>query len=430
VPVPVEQAIDLDVGARLMVGRFPVPPPPADGQVFAYPAMFHPGVSALAQATPIEVSFGDERTGVDVPLRAERASAIAGRIDGPADAYENLTLRLVPSGMEDLGLGSEAATALVAPDGTFVFAGVPAGSYAIEAPTWYSQYSYGPSMSAGSALRLSGSSLGRPPGSMSMSTSSGTIAFGPAGLSYSRTTLDGQRTRWSRVPVTVEGRSVTNVVVPLRESGSLTGRIELDADPGQPQPELGGLSILADPADGSPRLGRPSASIGRGVADAAFELRGTLDGEYLLRVSGAVWILKSVTHHGRDVTHVPIDFATTPRVDGVVVTLTNRKGTIGGSVRDSQGAAGAARVVMFPADPARWTSYGLLPPGFQHTVASSAGTYRLTNVPGGEYFLVAIPLDRTDWHEPDFFRKASASAARVRVDWGGSLTQELSLLAK
>src|SRR6185503_19058032 len=129
-----EGVVDIDDSNRLVLNRYPLPPPPQNGRPMSYPIVFHPSASTLAVASLIDLKYGDERTGIDLTLTPAPAVRVSGTVEGPADAMKSLTLRLLPAGLENAGLGSEAATALVSGDGRFTFMNVPAGTYTLDAP--------------------------------------------------------------------------------------------------------------------------------------------------------------------------------------------------------------------------------------------------------------------------------------------------------
>jgi hypothetical protein len=54
----------------------------------------------------------------------------------------------------------------------------------------------------------------------------------------------------------------------------------------------------------------------------------------------------------------------------------------------------------------------------------------MLSLPAGEYYVLAVsePLPRT-WQDPTFLAKAAGVATRVRLDWGGKHTQDLTVAA-
>ena len=54
--------------------------------------------------------------------------------------------------------------------------------------------------------------------------------------------------------------------------------------------------------------------------------------------------------------------------------------------------------------------------------------FELTGLPKGDYYLVAVdPALAEAWKDPRFFPAAAGAATRVSLDWGTSLTQDLTL---
>jgi hypothetical protein len=133
--------LDVDQAQRLAIGRYAVPPPPANGRHFSYPIIYHPAATSVTEATTIELKFGDDRQNVDLTLMPVQSVRVSGVVDGPPESLRSLTLRLLPAGLENLGFGSETATALVTSDGRFTFLNVPAGQYTLDAPAQISELS-------------------------------------------------------------------------------------------------------------------------------------------------------------------------------------------------------------------------------------------------------------------------------------------------
>ena len=123
--------VDVGDGQQAVVGRFAVPPPPSpDGTRRAYPMTFHPNVVDAASATSIDLTASEDRFAVDIQLRPVSALRVSGVVQRPREAVGNRLLRLMSTGAEDLGQGSEAAITMTMADGRFTFVDVPSGSYA------------------------------------------------------------------------------------------------------------------------------------------------------------------------------------------------------------------------------------------------------------------------------------------------------------
>ncbi|MEZ5319495.1 MAG: carboxypeptidase-like regulatory domain-containing protein [Vicinamibacterales bacterium] len=420
-PIPVEHAVDADPRARLILGDYPVPP---GAPRTAYPITFHPGGSTIESATAIALGAGEQRDGADLRLAPVPTVSISGRVDGPAEALAGLTLRLLPESLTALGPGSEAATARVAADGTFVLLGVPAGRYVLTAPAALAEYQ---TYSMIRSLRLPG-----PPGRSSGGYSSRSVTSAPAGTQFTTWSggyLAGDACAWGRTTIDAGATDVTDARLVLRPCMTISGRVTMEGapGPGEPPPVLG---VTAQAADGDPSLGQPNPPPrGDGPADA-FEIPGLLPGQYLLQARGLArgWVVKSIVHQGRDYTDTPFDTTGGDDYAGVQVTFTNRTAEIDGRVQT--GAPGAAAtptvVVLFPVDRRLWTNYGREPARLRSALAGSDGSFSFASLQAGEYFVAAVAVvagsTPAPWQTPGWLANAAANAERVTVDWGGHAT--------
>lgn len=421
--IPAEQAVEMGAGVRVVVGPYPVPPPPAGGVALAYPPTFHPGTPTVHDAAAIELDRGESRESVDIRIAPVRVAQIAGRVEGPATALSGISLRLLAAGMEELGVGSETATALVAADGTFRFANIPAGTYTIQAPLTLNEYQYGQSSPFGPPTA-------RPPGTLGAGSNSGPARVGPPGTTVVRVTMGGMTGRmYGDASVTVADADVTGVTVRLLPPGRISGYVVVEVDPNQPEsPTPSWVSMMAEPVDGSPRLGVHQGTGDRNDPDRPFSIDTLPPGRYLLRANlSPRWAIKSIAYAGRDYTHAPFDVSANPANDDVVVTITNATATISGAVRAANGGpAIRARVIAFPAEREQWTQFGMNPPRVRSIVTNNLGMYRFESLPAGAYLLVAIPDARfADWQDPAFFERAAGQATQLTVGWGETQSREL-----
>jgi hypothetical protein len=230
---------------------------------------------------------------------------------------------------------------------------------------------------------------------------------------------------WGRLTIDVGNEDELNISLPLRPTLSIRGRVELENGAALPESQSQ-IFVTAEPANGDPTVGMRRASAGRGSLTDAFSVDGLLPGRYLLR--GSYFPVRSVTWGGRDVTDVGIDTSAGDDVDGVVIALTARGTELVGAVV----AAGAdsrrgVAVIAFPVDPTLWSNYGWIPRRLRSAPVRTNGTYAFRNLPAGEYFVVAVESAFADaWTDPLFLKVASAQASKVRLDWGGRATLDLS----
>jgi hypothetical protein len=428
-PYVPEPALDLDPQTRLVLQNHPIPPPPSDGVRFAYPIAFHPNTTSLSSAATIDLNYGDERGNVDVTLQPVTSWRVSGVVQGPPEALANLTLRLIPQGFERLGYGSEAGTAFVGVDGQFTFLHVPDGTYSIEVIRSVNQ------------LRASSATMPpirdfppppRPGGGQGWGTNTSSVDAAPPGVGYERRTFGASSGNYiGRTTITVSGRDEHGVALPLRPTGTMTGRVRVESTielpPGTTRQDPGS-GLRLDPADGDPARG-PLQREGASAATPSgeFTIAGLMPGPYFLR-GNPTWLIKSVTWQGRDYTDTPFDATATQDFSDVEVVVTDAKPTLTGIVRDTTGkpAAGAV-VVAFSTNDAHWTNRGLTPIRMSSSTTSRTGAYQFPSLPAGEYFVVHVdPAQYASRFEPEFFRTASAGAARVTLGWGETRSLDLS----
>ena len=414
--------IDIDGRHRLVVTNFATPPPPSAQEGRAYPATFYPGAVSVADAVPIDISYGDGRTGIDVQVRPVAAVRVSGRLTTPTgEPAPQLLLRLMPLGAERLGFGSEAATTTVDTDGSFVFLNVPAAQYTLMAQASVMDFT------SGTTERRFPDAPGFPGGGISVGS-----ADGAPGLEY-LARYGAPSGFWGRASVAVGARDVTDVVVPLRRTSTIHGRLVLPD--GLSLPPEARIVLSVEPANGDPAIGQASGAVNVAQPDRPFTIEGLLGGHYLIRgiSSNAPSLLSSVriasvTWHGRDVRHTGIDTSNTEDIRDVVVTLTDKKIEIKGTVSDGNGPA-VAGVIAFPVDRSRWTNFGWHPSNLATTRSGSTGAFSFDRLPQGEYYLVAVDRSQLEsWVDPKFLAAAVPFAARVSVTWGDTRTQDLTVV--
>lgn len=408
--------VDVATGVRWALSRYPIPAPTRGGPRLAYRQTFYPNSTSTDTASPVELTAGNDLRGIDIRLEPVPTARVSGTIEGPREAANGLTLRLVPVGSEDLGDGSETATSLVGPDGLFLFVNVPAGAYTIEARAAVAQLeiaSADPGMEA----------LPSPPVTGGFGSNSSGVASSPAGTSIVSRTTGGDALFWGRTRVTVGGQDITGLTVTMQRTARMSGRVVWEGE----RPQMSFLVASLEPANGSASLGSPPRVPGQPVD--TFSIGGIMPGEYVLRFNGSPWAVKSIAWDGRDKTDAPFDATEGRDFADVVVTFTPKAATVSGVVRDRNATpTNAAAVIAFPTERERWSGYGFTPIRIKLADAGTGGAFTLGGMPAGEYFVVAVDSRQSDaWQDPKFLERAVAVATRVSLAWGDTKSVDLVL---
>lgn len=401
--------LELDAKSLLIIGNYATPP--AADRPQAYPPVFAPGVTALSAAAEITLETGEVRDNLAIVLRPVPAVRVTGRVDGPDDVRRGLVLRLVPVGLEGLGEGSEAATTIADAGGEFTFVNVPAGRYTLLAQRTQLEYSQRTSFGGSQELP-------RTPGLVAGgSTGISGIASGPPRTQVLTSSAAGDRSYFASLPVGVGDSDVTGINVPLRKGGGLRGRVLFEGTNVPP----GSLGVVAEPADGNPALGlHQSAGRIQAGANDEFVFAGLPPGRFMIRLLGLtpLYAVQSIRAGSLDLMDRPIEAAPGGDLGDVVITVTDRVAVIEGTVQ-TDAAAGLHSVIAFPADRQLWSAYGMSAPRFKTAPVKNDNSFRIPNIPAGDYLLVAVPATHSRrWHDPAFLDVAARVASRVTADWG------------
>jgi len=412
---------DPDASARFVFGKYPIPPPARNGRAFAYPITFSPGATSPTAATPIAVGAGDERGDVNVHIQPQPSVRISGIVQGPAEAYAGLTLRLLTADLEDMGGGSETATALVGANGSFTFLNVPPGAYVLDASRRLSEY-----VVLGDTTVFQ-NRLPMPPGTSGYGSNSSSLASAPPNIGVVTVSSGSATDSFSaRTVVNVGAADISGLVVSLQSNVTMSGRVIWED--GSPPPVF---FASADPATGKLSLGRPTAIVdaARSQTPDEFTIEGLHPAAYFLRPRAENYVVKSIVLNGRDYANQPFDLADGRDISGVVVTFTKQGAKVQGVVRASDSTASPeATVLIFPADESEWTNFGLTPTKLKSARVSTAGAFALAGLPAGNYLIVAVPpAQGQSWLDGEFLKRAARSATPLTLTWGQNATVNLTV---
>jgi len=387
-PVGLPGVLEFGGVALLGSSRMQVPPAvsPA-GRMQVYRTTFHPSATTAAEASPIAVGTGEERSGIAITLRPAAAVRVSGRVVTPdgsvpppmglylsGEASRDLVVRRPPANNGNF----DTAVAITDRAGRFTFLGVPAGEYVVQQSSPF----------------------------------------------LSRALQTGVATFWVDQSLTVAATDMNDVIVQLRPALRVAGRFEFHSTAAPEKPPSIGINFQ------SPYGASGFATTIRPDGDLTFQMLGA-GGPYLIRPNElGGWFVQSVTVGGKDYTDRVFDLR--EDTSSIVVTFTDRPNRITGTVKNARGVTSStAQVLAFPVDRQRWTGYGRDPRELVSAVTSTAGAYVIPHLPPGEYFVIAVESgDAENWLDPKVLEQLSARARKMTIgSTGAQQTVDLTVTA-
>ena len=228
-------------------------------------------------------------------------------------------------------------------------------------------------------------------------------------------------------PIAVGRDDIANLSIPLRPGLGLIGRAEFAGSRDRPPTRLVQVPVLIETTAQTSRI---APVTGRFDAYGQFSAFGFPGGKYVIRVGTPPqgWSLQSITYNGRDVSDTPFNLETSD-VTGVTFTFTDRPTEVIGTVRNNAGTGDpGATVIVFPSDGQTWSSMWLNPRRFRSMRVEPTGVFKISPLPAGSYFIVAIPDEVAgDWQDPSFLDALSRSASQLTIAEGESKTFDLRI---
>ena len=168
------------------------------------------------------------------------------------------------------------------------------------------------------------------------------------------------------------------------------------------------------------------------AADGSFVMQSVPPGRYRVQpsiIGGAAagfsgWRLHSVMSGDRDVADLPFDLASGADLSGLVVTFTNKRTEVTGSVRDSRGEPVNEYVaVVFTEDRQQWTPQSR---AIAAARSDREGGFTIAGLPAGRYLAAVVDtLEPTAEHDPELLDRLSSTAVPLTLQEGERKTLAL-----
>ncbi len=414
----VQWASALSASGTLPTASEPPPPPPSSPSSFS--TVFYPGTAVSADAQPVAVEAGQERLGVDFGIMLVPTAEIRGRLvdeQGRPQPNQSVSLRApasTPMGLEFIeSLGSSSGR--TSQDGTFTLTGVKPGRYTL-------------------SVRATIKAANEPAAAAQTNVMGEALAmFGVGG------------THWASEEVAVAGRDVTDLTLVLKPSLTITGKVIYEASTLKAPEDMTTVRLAVTAVNDEPAsavttmlqsmFGGSSVTV---AADGTFVAKGLSPGKYRVILASGIfaaiapteqlggWTLKSVMAGGRDVADTGLEVK--DNVSNVIVTFTDRPSELTGTVFDQAGRVTPEfPIVVFSTDKAYWVG------GSRRVTQArpaSDGTFKVTGLPAGEYFVCAVTaVEQSELADPAFLEQLAASSYKIKITMraGEKTVQDLKL---
>ena len=337
----------------------------------AYPLTFFPGVTDPTLARRFTIGIGQELRDVVMSLNPVKATHVTGTVvtsQGRPMAGVLMVMRMSNGGFSG-GSGTS-----IRPDGGFELKGLAPGDYTLRA-------------------------MANPGG-----------AAGPESES-------------AIVKITVTGEDINDLQLVAVKPSPVRGQIVIDA---AQQLQTTALAITMVPLD-QQQMMMGGLAPGKVAEDFTFELRSA-PGKYRV---GSInmpqgFSIRTVRLGATDVTDSGFEIKPNEELSGLEVELTSRVTTVAGAVTNARGEpAKDYYAIVFAQDREQWTPSSR----YQRSARPDQdGRYKLTGLPAGRYFIVAVDhVEPGEGSDPEFLERIRAKAMAFSLSEGETKSIDLKL---
>lgn len=338
---------------------------------------FYPKAIGVDDAIPLQVTAGQDLTGINVTLVRAAQHRVRGIVDGFANLAPGLTTVTLSlrNGINAVGLNR---TVKPGKSGIFEFAGILPGSY---------------------TLWLRGVDAGQSPNPM----------VRPQPRIITREDLD------------VGNSDIPNLSLPVMPPVALTGHISIEGSDNS-KADLSHVHITLTALEDIPGAGVRSAQVSN---DGSFSFKNLEPARYALFARNAPngTYVQSISVGGQDVTHTAIDLAQ-GESGRIEIVLKHGAGEVAGSIEPGQNrSTAAATVILVPQ---------LLPPdgsGLVFGAGRPGDHFTIRNVPPGQYYALAVArYNPAAWENTEFIHQVETEGTSIEVAESGNAQVQLPVI--
>jgi hypothetical protein len=214
--------------------------------------------------------------------------------------------------------------------------------------------------------------------------------------------------------IEVLGDDVDGISMTLRPGAILDGVVVVDSPRGSKPPDLTEMRVRAPLVDGNTFGDSLTGSV---QANGSYVLRGIMKGDHQIVVDGLMppWVLKTVLYRGSDITDLQLPIEGNEQLHDVRIVITDVAAVVSGVVENARRTPVAnTGVLVCPKVPVFWVRTSRR---MRVAFTDQQGRWSVAGLPPGEYFAVAAPfVDESDLGRHDRLEALKAMGTPFSID--------------